>query len=139
MLPVKETVRVPYTVEKRVPVTYTCYTPRVVCYQVPLDACGMPMTGMPAVVSGSERLGTSGAQGPTPAASRKADAADQTPELSPGTLPRPLNPGESSAEGGKGPIRQERLSPVPTGPEEPKKEKQPSGSKGPVSPPGKQA
>jgi len=100
------------------------------------------MTGMPAVVSGSERPGTSGAQGPTPAPSRKTDAADQTPELSPGTLPRPLNPGESSAESGKGPVRQERLSPVPDGPEPPKegaKEKQPPGSKSSVSPTAKQA
>ena len=39
----QETVRTPRVVEKRIPVTYTYNVPHVVCYRVPLDACGNPI------------------------------------------------------------------------------------------------
>ena len=43
MVAVQETVRVPRVVQKVTPVTYTQYTPRLVCARIPLDACGNPI------------------------------------------------------------------------------------------------
>jgi len=39
----QDTIQVQRCVERRVPVTYTCTVPRVVCCRVPIDACGNPI------------------------------------------------------------------------------------------------
>ena len=43
MVAEQQTVRVAHMVEKRTPVVYTYNIPRIVCYRVPLDACGQPI------------------------------------------------------------------------------------------------
>ena len=77
---VQETIRVPRCVEKRIPVTYTCTVPRVVCCRVPVDPCGVPLEGWveSGAASAVER------QEPTPADRTPAGgAADATPAIDP--------------------------------------------------------
>ena len=74
-------------VEKRIPVTYTCNVPRLVCYRVPLDACGEPISAVSTVPAGSAMAPP---QQPTPA--KKTPSADVQPELGPeAAAPRPVD------------------------------------------------
>jgi hypothetical protein len=64
-------------------VTYTYNVPRVVCYRVPLDACGNPIVGY------STETAPAKPQTPTPA--KKRNAADEKPGLGPdAAAPRPI-------------------------------------------------
>jgi hypothetical protein len=101
-----QTIRVPHCVERRVPVTYTYNVARLVCYRVPLDSCGEPLTA-PALEMGPPAVpgmpaptlvpGAAPATGqPTPA--RRPDGANRKPEIGSETaVPRPIdgeeNPG----------------------------------------------
>jgi hypothetical protein len=91
---VQDTERVTRIVEKRVPVTSTCYVPRVVCYRVPLDACGNPLPASPppaAALPGP-------APEPTPAPP-KGDAASKAPALK--DAPGPGEPEGLPADAGR--------------------------------------
>ena len=46
MVAEQSVIQVPHCLEKRIPVTYTCNVPRLVCYRVPLDACGQPIAAV---------------------------------------------------------------------------------------------
>jgi hypothetical protein len=91
MEPVKETVRVARTVEKRVPVETCCYVPRVVCYPTTVDACGVPVEcGPSTVISSSPSSASPPSQPsqPTLAPQKKSSAADEKPTL-PSSAPGP--------------------------------------------------
>ena len=78
MVTEQKTVQVARRVERRVPVTYTCTKPRVICYRVPLDACGNPIV----IEQGTAVETPAAANVPTPAQPRKSeDTADQQPGL----------------------------------------------------------
>jgi hypothetical protein len=89
-----QTIRVPHCVEKRIPVTYTYNVSRLVCYRVPLDSCGEPLTG-PALEMGAPAVpGAVVVPGPLPATreptpARRSDGANVKPELGPDAAPRP--------------------------------------------------
>jgi hypothetical protein len=101
----QETVRVPHCVEKRIPVTYTCTVPRVVCYREPIAECGQVVSecGVPAAVPASPIPATR----PVPAPSvTGADGANVQPSLpvgpheaqSPAAEPTPAAPRSSPTE-----------------------------------------
>ncbi|HUT14471.1 MAG TPA: hypothetical protein VMY42_28555 [Thermoguttaceae bacterium] len=92
MQPFQETVRVARCVEKRIPVTYTCSVPRVVCCRIPLDPCGQPLATFSDAVP-QETQKTPVPQEPTRAVppEKAGDAAaDVVPELD-GAIPGPVD------------------------------------------------
>jgi len=96
MRPFVKTVRVPRCVEKRIPVTYTCCVPRVVCCRIPLDPCGQPPATFSDVVP-QLTPGTAVPEEPTRAVppEKTGDAADIPPTLNqttPGAVEEPLPP-----------------------------------------------
>jgi hypothetical protein len=93
MVAQQQTISVPHTVEKRIPVTYTYTVPRVVCYRVPLDACGNPIVG---TSSESAMPSAAAKQEPTPA--KRRNAADEPPKIdSDAKTPRPVEDEDNSA------------------------------------------
>ena len=89
MMAEQQTVRVPHCVAKQVPTTYTCNVPRLVCYRVPLDACGEPIVESPAPAASA---GTIAVPSPQPTPAKKPAGGDVKPELGPDVgAPRPLD------------------------------------------------
>jgi len=112
-----QTIRVPRTVEKRIPVTYTYNVSRLVCYRVPLDACGQPITG-PALEMGGPAApalapvpdavivpgAVPGPRQPTPA--RRPDGANVKPEIgSDAAAPKPIESEENPSVREPGPMK----------------------------------
>jgi hypothetical protein len=115
-------VRTPRVVEKRIPVTYTYKVPHVVCYRVPLDACGNPI-----VETVSPSTGATAPSAPSLAnpANKPTDTdASKRPEASDtDRTAAPLDEGSAEKEQSKTTREKELdLAPVP--------DKQPETGKG---------